>query len=129
MPAPAARLTPTPSACLPAPGSASSGPAGSPARPTTPPDTEPQPPSPNDLLANLPPEVETEGVIDHRPGEQAVPGPQGLVRPGPPPRPDRQRSPGTCEPHEAGRAHIVGPESDAPAEHGVGQCEVPEELI
>src|SRR5438067_1647957 len=63
MPAPAARITLTPSACLPAPGSASSGPAGSPARPTTPPDTEPQPPSPNELLANLPPEVDTGGVI------------------------------------------------------------------
>src|SRR5436190_6428966 len=76
MPAPAARITPTPSACLPAPGSASSGPAGSPARPTTPPDTEPQPPSPNELLANLPPEVDTGGVI----GSPRAPAPAGTPR-------------------------------------------------
>src|SRR5437762_9878590 len=79
MPAPAARITPTPSACLPAPGSASSGPAGSPARPTTPPDTEPQPPSPNELLANLPPEVDTGGVMPAA-GRERAGAAQGGVR-------------------------------------------------
>lgn len=58
-------------------------------------------------------------VIADRPGEQAVPGPQGLVRPWPPR--GGYRGPRGREPRQAGRAHMEGHESEARAEQGVSR--------